>query len=152
MSSLFTTGVLTFLSGSAPAKDEEEKQKNAKPAEERREPEVAKDKENIQPAEASKSDGFNIEDFLKQDIHNDFSQVFVSLVFTLNITFLTIHSNQASGFNNEPVAAEQSAGSRFSRFFKPESPHEHRRSSIQDELIGNIIKGEYRNYYPSNWV
>jgi hypothetical protein len=71
----------TIFAGSAPAKEEEEKQKNAKPAEERREPEVAKDKENIQPAEATKSDGFNIEDFLKQDIHNDFSQVFVSWTF-----------------------------------------------------------------------
>jgi hypothetical protein len=132
--------LLTTYSGSAPAKEEEEKQKNAKPAEERREPEVAKDKENIQPAEATKSDGFNIEDFLKQDIHNDFSQVFVSVTFLLTKTLLTFLSMQASGFNNEPVA-EQSAGSRFSRFFKPESPHEHRRSSIQDELIGNIIKG-----------
>lgn len=77
----FYNTFVTSISALAPAKEEEEKQKNAKPAEERREPEVAKDKENIQPAEATKSDGFNIEDFLKQDIHNDFSQVFVSIIF-----------------------------------------------------------------------
>lgn len=134
--------MLIYISGLAPAKEEEEKQKNVKPAEERREPEVPKDKENIHPAEATKSDGFNIEDFLKQDIHNDFSQVFVSVAFVLDKPCLTFLFIQASGFNNEPVA-EQSAGSRFSRFFKPESPHELRRSSIQDELIGNIIKGNY---------
>jgi len=37
-----------------------------------------KGKENIQPKKAAAGDAFNIEDFLKQDIHNDFSQVFVS--------------------------------------------------------------------------
>ncbi|XP_065349512.1 uncharacterized protein LOC135945636 isoform X3 [Cloeon dipterum] len=85
------------------------------------EPEVVKGKENIEPkAEASK-DSFNIEEFLKHDIHGDLSHVFAP-----------------GGYQNE--ATEQAGGSRFSRFFKPESPTDNRRSSIQDEFLGSFMK------------
>ncbi|CAB3382669.1 Hypothetical predicted protein [Cloeon dipterum] len=83
--------------------------------------EEVKGKENIEPkAEASK-DSFNIEEFLKHDIHGDLSHVFAP-----------------GGYQNE--ATEQAGGSRFSRFFKPESPTDNRRSSIQDEFLGSFMK------------
>jgi hypothetical protein len=63
-----------FLAGN---KEEEEKGK-VNQVEEKKESGGTKGKENIQPKNESANDGFNIEDFLKQDIHNDFSQVFVS--------------------------------------------------------------------------
>ncbi|XP_059487489.1 eukaryotic translation initiation factor 4E transporter-like isoform X2 [Neocloeon triangulifer] len=112
-------------SPAAPKDEVEERKVEEKVIEKREEPKEVVGKENIQPQRDVPKESFNIEEFLKQDMH-DFSQVF------------------ASGFQNE-APAEQSGGgggggSRFSRFFKPDSPTEHRRSSIQDEFIGSFMK------------